>query len=151
MSTLASNKHAYHDYEVLEEFEAGIALRGWEVKSVKNGLASLKEGHVTLRGGEAFLLNAYINPWPGMPTEERGQELRERKLLLNHLELNKLQKGMSIRGNTLVPLDMHLFRNKVKLKLALVRGRKRYDKRAKLKEQDQKRALERDIKQFHLK
>ncbi len=151
MSTLASNRQAYHDYEVLEEFEAGVVLQGWEVKSIKNGQISLKESHVTLRGGEAFLLNAHVSPWPGMPTEARGQELRERKLLLNQLELNKLQKGMSIRGNTLVPLDMHLFRNKVKLKLALVRGRKRYDKRAKLKEADQKRIMERDIKQFHLK
>jgi len=150
MSSLASNKQALHDYEVLEEFEAGIVLSGWEVKSAKSGKVSLKESFVSLRGGEAFLLNAHFGRWPGMGESEVGIETRERKLLLNKSELDKLRKGVSVKGNTVIALNMHLGRNSVKLKIALARGRKSYDKRQKLKEKDMKRSLERDLKQYRI-
>lgn len=151
MSVLAQNKKGLFNYEVLDEFEAGIILQGWEVKSVKSGSVSLKESFVSLRGGEAWLLNTHISPWKGMTQSNKPNETRERKLLLNRSELDKLQKGVSVKGNTIIPVDMHLQRNIVKLKLALVRGKKQYDKRAKLKEKDQKRQIERDIKHFELK
>lgn len=146
MKILAKNKKAYFDYEILDQFEAGIILAGWEVKSIKDGRASLKESLVSIRQGEAFLLNMHVSKWPGMAEKRKNIEVQERKLLLHKAQINKLMKGISIKGNTIVPLDIHLSKNRVKLNIALVRGKKQYDKRKQLKERDQKRAIQRDLK-----
>lgn len=151
MKTLVTNKKALFDYEQLATYDAGLVLDGWEVKSIKAGNASLKESYVTLRNGEAWLVGSHIAKWPGMANPESGAETRDRKLLLHKKELNELMRGKNERGSTIVPINMHLSRNIVKLKLALARGKKQYDKRKTLKEKEQKRTIERDIKQFNLR
>ncbi|MFQ5493131.1 MAG: SsrA-binding protein SmpB [Candidatus Dojkabacteria bacterium] len=151
MKALATNKKALFNYISLDEYEAGLALKGWEVKSIKSGNVSLKESYVTLRDNEAWLVGAHVARWPGMGQAEPGVETRERKLLLHRSEISKLQTGLNQRGHTLIPIDMHMKGNVVKLRLALARGKKLHDKRQKLKEKDQKRSIERDIKNFGLK
>lgn len=146
MSLLAGNKKAGFNYEILESFEAGIALSGWEVKSAKAGHVSLAESFVSLKGGEAWLLNTYIKLWKGSIYTDQKIETRERKLLLNRAEIDKLQKGVSVKGNTIIVLDMHTSHNRVKLKIALARGKKLFDKRETIKKREQDRELRRDLK-----
>jgi len=151
MKILAKNKKALFDYEQLASYDAGIALEGWEVKSIKAGNVSLKESFITIRDGEAWLVGAHVAKWPGMVNPDAGAETRERKLLLHRKELNELMRGKNERGSTIVPINMHLQRNIVKLKLALARGKKQYDKRQAQKEKELKRTIEKDIKQYNLR
>lgn len=146
MKKLASNKDAFFNFELLKDYEAGLVLRGWEVKSAKKGGVSLKESYISMIDDQAWLVGANFKRWIGMQKSELNQEMRNRKLLLNKFELKQLIEGKNIKGNTIVPVDLYLNHNRLKLKIALARGKKLYDKRQKLKEKDLKRQILRDLK-----
>ena len=136
---IASNKKALHDYFVLQKFEAGIALTGTEVKSLRGGKANLKDSYVTLKDGEAFLFGAHISPYTHGNIENHDPE-RTRKLLLHRRELEKLKKETTEKGLTVVPLRLYFKGAKVKAEIAVVRGKKQYDKR----ETEKKREADRE-------
>lgn len=135
---LASNRRAWHDYHILEKFEAGIALRGTEVKSVRAGKVQLKDSYVEFRSGEAFLVGAHISPYSHGNRENHEPE-RPRKLLLRRREIDKLFGRTVLKGLTVVPLSIYMKRNLIKLELGLARGKKQYDKREAEKERQQSR------------
>jgi SsrA-binding protein len=136
---IASNKKALHDYFVVQKFEAGIALTGTEVKSLRDGKANLKDSYVTLRDGEAFLFGAHISPYTHGNIENHDPE-RTRKLLLHKREIEKLKKETTEKGLTVVPLRLYFKGAKVKAEIAVVRGKKQYDKR----ETEKKREADRE-------
>jgi SsrA-binding protein len=125
---LASNRKARHDFEILETFEAGIALMGTEVKAARQGQIQLKDSYVTVRNGEAFLVGAHISPYSHGNRQNHEPE-RERKLLLHRRELDKIMGRTTVQGLTCVPLGAYLKGNRVKLEIALARGKKLHDKR----------------------
>ncbi len=125
---IASNKKALHDYFVLQKVEAGIELRGSEVKSLRDGRAQLKDSYVLFKGGEAFLFGAHISPYSYANRENHDPE-RTRKLLLHKREIEKLEAQVVEKGLTVVPLRLYFKGNRVKAELAVVRGKKQYDKR----------------------
>ncbi len=136
--TEIKNKKAYFDYTILEELEAGIALVGTEIKSIRKGSVDLKDTFVTIKQDEAYLLNMYIAKY------EEGnifnhEERRTRKLLLHKKEIKKLKEKVKIEGLTLIPLKLYFKKNKVKVLIGIAKGKKLYDKRASLKEKDLKR------------
>jgi len=140
------NKKAYHDYEILEEYEAGLVLKGAEVKPITNGHISLNESFVSILNGEVFLKNAQITLDSNI-LYDRPDPKRDRKLLLNKKEIAKLSAAVKTKGYTIVPLEIYKSKtNKFKIKIGLAKGLKNYDKRAKLKEKDQKRDMSRAMK-----
>lgn len=143
---IAQNKKARHDYFLEETFEAGLVLRGWEVKSLRAGRAQLVESYILLKEGEAWLIGAHIPPLPTASTHITPDPTRTRKLLLNQRELSKLFGSVERKGYTLVPVDLHWSKNLVKLQIALAKGKKQYDKRATLKEKEWKRDQARLLK-----
>jgi len=142
MKILAKNKKAYFDYEILEKFEAGIALTGAEVKSVKAGKMSLSESFARIISGEAWLLNAYINPYPFADNRDYDPQ-RSRKLLLHKNELLKLTQQTKEKKLTIVPVSCYTKGRQIKLEIALARGKKKHDKR----EAKKRKALEREVEQ----
>ncbi len=128
-SPLATNKRARHDYEILETFEAGMSLLGTEVKSTRAGKIQLKDSYIEIRDGEAILVGAHISPYLQGNRENHDPE-RSRKLLLHRRELDKLYGRTTIQGLTCIPLRVYLKNNRIKLEIALARGKKLYDKRA---------------------
>jgi SsrA-binding protein len=130
---IAVNKKARHDYFLEERFEAGLALEGWEVKSLRAGRAQLKEGYVGLKNGEVFLFAAHISPLASASTHVRADPRRTRKLLLHREEIRKLIGAVERRGYTLVPLALYWKQGRAKLEVALARGKRKYDKRATLR------------------
>ncbi len=142
-SSIVRNKSAFHEYFIEERWEAGIALAGWEVKSLRAGRAQLKESYVIIRQGEAFLFGCHIAPLPSASTHIETDPIRTRKLLLNRSELNKMIGSVERKGYTLVPLALYWKRGKVKLDIGLARGKKDYDKRASEKERDWQRDKQR--------
>jgi len=142
---VASNRRARHDYQILDEVEAGLVLEGSEVKSLREGHAQLKDSFAHIRDGEAFLIGAYIAPY----TFSRGgghEPERTRKLLMKRREIDKLAARVAEQGLTLVPLNIHFRAGKVKVDLGLARGKNTIDKRDSLKERDQKREMQRALK-----
>ncbi len=137
---LVSNRRAFHDYEVLETFEAGIALVGTEVKSLKSHEGSLQDAYVAPRRNELYLINASIPPYR-FGTHENHEERRERKLLMHFYEIEKIQKLSREKGMTIIPLAFYLKKGRIKLRIAIAKGKKSYDKRAALKEKAEKREL----------
>ncbi len=142
---VAQNKKARHDYFIEETFEAGIALSGTEVKSIRMGRVNLKESFVDIKGGEIFVIGMHISPY------EQGNifnpdPLRERKLLMHKREILRLFGQTQEKGLTLVPLSLYLKNSKVKMELALARGKKLYDKRADIAAKDAARKIDRAIK-----
>lgn len=132
------NKKAYFDYSILEELEAGIVLRGTEIKSIRKGSIDLKDTYVNIKNNEAYILNMYIAKY------EEGnifnhEERRTRKLLLHKKEIKKLKEQIKIEGLTIIPLKLYFKKNKVKILIGICKGKKLYDKRASLKEKDLKR------------
>jgi len=125
---IASNKKAYHDYFILQKFEAGLALTGTEVKSLREGQANLKDSYVNFNGGEAFLFGAHISPYTHGNRENHDPE-RTRKLLLHRKEIEKLRGQVVEKGLTVVPLRLYFKGGRVKAEIAVVRGKKLYDKR----------------------
>jgi SsrA-binding protein len=126
---IASNKKAYHDYFILQKLEAGIALTGTEVKSLREGRAQLKDSYVNFEGSEAFLFGAHISPYSHGNLQNHDPE-RRRKLLLHKGEIEKLRVQVVEKGLTIVPLRLYFKRGRVKAEIAVVRGKKLYDKRA---------------------
>ncbi|MCP0912790.1 SsrA-binding protein SmpB [Legionella sp. 27cVA30] len=145
-SSIAINKKARFDYFVEEEYEAGIALEGWEVKSLRAGKINLADAHVIIKHGEAWLLGSQIQPLPTASTHIHPDATRTRKLLLNRRELNTLIGSVERQGYTVVPLSMYWKKNRVKVKIALAKGKKTHDKRDTIKERDWQRDRARLLK-----
>jgi SsrA-binding protein len=143
---LATNKRAFHDYEILETYEAGIALVGTEIKSLREGGASLQESFVKIIKNEAYLLGAHIAPYH-FGNIYNHSEKRDRKLLLHNYEIKKLKKAIQEKGLTLIPLAMYLnSKGKCKVKIGIAKGKKLHDKRATIKAKEEKRTVQREIK-----
>jgi SsrA-binding protein len=136
--SLAQNKKAFHDYFIEERFEAGIALEGWEVKSIRAGRVQLQEAYVILRHGEVYLVGAHVSALPTASTHVIPAPIRSRKLLLHAEEISKLIGQVERAGYTLVPLDLHLTRGRIKLSIGLAKGKKQHDKREAEKEREWK-------------
>lgn len=145
-ATIARNKKARHEYFIEERVEAGIALEGWEVKSLRAGRAQLSESYVLLKDGEAWLLGAHITPLPSASTHIVPDSSRTRKLLLHRDEIDRLAGAVERRGYTLVPLSMYWKRGRAKLEIGTAKGKKKYDKRAAEKERDWQRQKQRLLK-----
>jgi SsrA-binding protein len=139
------NRRARYEYQLLEKFEAGIALTGAEVKSIKADRMSLRESFVRLKNGEAWLYNAHVNPYPFADNRDYDP-VRTRKLLLHKAELQKLTQKTKQKGLTIVPVSCYTKGRNIKLQIALAKGKKKYEKRAKIKERDFKRERERVLK-----
>ena len=142
---LASNKRARHDYHVLETFEAGIQLAGTEVKSVREGRVQLKDSYVEFKDGQAYLVGAHVSPYSHGNRENRDPE-RIRKLLLKKREIDRLFGRTQLKGLTVVPLSVYLKGNWIKVELALVQGKKLYDKREAEKTRELDREAEAAVK-----
>ncbi|MEY4743343.1 MAG: hypothetical protein RIR34_682 [Actinomycetota bacterium] len=139
---VASNRKARHDYTILDVYEAGMVLSGTEVKALRAGRASLVDGYVAIDGGEAYLENVHI-PEYSQGTWNNHMTRRRRKLLLNRVEINKLFRETREGGLTIVPLSLYFKDGRAKVEIALARGKREYDKRATLKEQQDKREASR--------
>jgi SsrA-binding protein len=146
MPSLASNKKAFHTYSIEDTFEAGLVLEGPEVKSIRNGQVSLNGSYVTIRGGEAYLKNAFISKYKNSPSQELYNENRDRKLLLHKDQINKLANRLNEKGTAIVPLEIYTSKRRIKVKIAVAKGKKQYDKRATIKEKENKRKAERAIR-----
>ena len=141
--SIVQNKKAFHDYFVEERFEAGIALEGWEVKAIRAGRVQLKEAYVIVSNGEVFLLGSHITPLLTASTHVQPDPTRTRKLLLNAVEISRLIGAVERAGYTMVPLNMHFVRGRVKLEIGLAKGKKQHDKREAEKDRDWKREQQR--------
>ncbi len=142
---IATNRKAKHDYHILETYEAGIVLRGTEVKSLRQGQANLKDSFACIEGEEVFLRNLHINPYEfGIVAEQ--DPTRKRKLLLHKKEIKKLLGKTAERGLTLIPLQLYFKQELAKVELALAKGKRSYDKRQDLKKREAKREIERAVK-----
>ena len=142
---IANNKKAYHEYFILEKYEAGISLCGTEVKSIRMGHCSIKEAYVRIEKGEALIYGMHISPYEKGNLFNRDP-LRVRKLLLNRHEINKIGGKMQEKGYTLVPISVYLKGNLVKLTIGVAKGKKLYDKRETIAKKDMQREAERDFK-----
>lgn len=140
---IAQNRKARHDYTIETKMEAGLVLEGWEVKSLRASRAQLKDSYVTLKDGEAWLVNAHFSPLPTACAFGETPATRARKLLLNRRELNKLQKAKDQQGYTIVALDLHWKHNRAKVMIALAKGKKQHDKRQSEKDRDWNRQKQR--------
>jgi SsrA-binding protein len=149
--TIVDNKKAFHDYFVEERYEAGLVLEGWEVKSIRAGRAQLKESYVVVKNGEAFLIGCHISPLPTASTHIHPDPIRTRKLLLHGSELSKLIGKTERAGYTLVPLNLHYAKGRIKLEIGLAKGKKQHDKRAAEKEKEWKREQSKILKQEKVK
>ena len=143
---IAVNRRARHDYFIEARFEAGLALEGWEVKSLRDGRAQITEAYVNLRRGEAWLVGAHISPLTSTSTHIKADPTRSRKLLLNRHELDRLTGAVERKGYAIVPLDLHWEKGNAKLELGLAKGKKQHDKRADKKDQDWQRQKARILK-----
>lgn len=145
-STIALNKRARHEYHLEERFEAGLALQGWEVKSLRAGKANIAEAHVIIKRGEAFLLGAHFIPLPSASTHVNPDPTRTRKLLLHDYELKGLIGATEQKGYTIVPIALYWKRGRAKVEIALAKGKKKHDKRRDEKEKDWNRQKQRILK-----
>lgn len=136
--SIAQNKKAFHDYFIEEKYEAGIVLEGWEVKAIRDNRANIKEAYVIIQRGEIYLIGCHVTPLGAASTHIRPDAIRTRKLLLHNEEIAKLIGKVERAGYTLVPLDLHFTRGKIKVQIGLAKGKKQYDKRAAEKERDWK-------------
>ncbi len=145
-SRIAVNRKAKHDYFIEQTYEAGLALSGWEVKSLRAGKAQITEAYVIIKAGEAFLIGAHITPLEQASTHVRPDPTRTRKLLLHASELSSLIGKVERAGYTVVPLDLHWTRGRAKLSIGLAKGKKQHDKRADIKQRDWDRQKQRLLK-----
>lgn len=145
--SIADNRKAFHDYFIEEQFEAGIVLQGWEVKSIRAGRVQLKEAYVLVRNGEIVLFGAHIGALPTASTHIHPDSVRTRKLLLNASEISKLIGKVERAGYTMVPLNMHYSNGRVKVQIGLAKGKKQHDKRETEKERDWGREQQQIMKQ----
>lgn len=145
-ATIVTNKKARFDYSIEDEFEAGLVLEGWEIKSLRAGKVNLSDAHVIMKHGEAWLLGAQIQPLPTASMHTHPDSLRTRKLLLSRRELAQLIGSVERQGYTLIPMSLYWKRNKIKMRLALAKGKKTHDKRATIKEREWQRESARIMK-----
>ena len=145
MKIVATNRKAYHDYEVLETYEAGIVLKGTEVKSAKQGRINLKDSYAKIENGEIFLFNAHISPYTHGNVYNHDPR-RTRKLLLHKKEIMRLYGKVKEKGLTLIPLKAYIKNGKIKIELGLCKGKKVYDKRAEIKKRDLEREMRYEMK-----
>jgi SsrA-binding protein len=143
---IALNRQARHDYFIEETLEAGLALQGWEVKSLRDGRVQLKESYVLLKNGEAWLFGSHITPLPTASTHVRADPIRTRKLLLHRTQINRLIGAVERKGYALVPLSLYWSKGKVKLEIGVAKGKKAHDKRAVEKERDWQREKQRMLR-----
>jgi SsrA-binding protein len=141
--SIVQNKRAFHDYFIEERYEAGLALEGWEVKAIRAGRAQLKEAYVVLRNEEVYLMGSHISPLTSASSHVEPDPTRTRKLLLHGEEIRKLIGKVERAGYTLMPLDLHYTRGRVKLAIGLAKGKKQYDKRRAEKEREWQRDKQR--------
>jgi len=141
--SIVENRKAFHDYFIEERFEAGLALEGWEVKAIRAARAQLKEAYVVVRNQEIFLVGAHISPLGSASTHVKPDPTRTRKLLLHAHQINRLIGKVEQAGYTLVPLNLHYSKGRIKLEIGLARGKKQYDKRAAAKEREWNREKQR--------
>lgn len=148
IKTIAVNKKAVHDYFIFERIEAGIVLKGTEVKSLRDGRANLKDSYARVNNGEVFLLDCHISPYPCGGHFNHDPE-RPRKLLLRKKEIKKLLGKMTEKGMTLIPTRLYFKEGLVKVELGLAKGKKQYDKRDALRKKEERREIERAFKERH--
>jgi SsrA-binding protein len=147
-SSIAVNRKAHHEYSFEDRFEAGIALEGWEVKSLRAGRVQLDQSYVLLKNNEAWIFGLLITPLQTASTHIHPDPQRTRKLLLHRSEINKLIGSVERKGYTLIPLNLHWKGSRVKLEIALAKGKKLHDKRATEKDRDWQRQKQRAMKKF---
>ncbi len=145
--SIVDNRKATHDYFIEERLEAGIALEGWEVKAIRAGRIQLREAYVVILSGELYLIGSHISPLPTASTHIKPDPTRSRKLLLHAEEIAKLIGKVERAGYTLVPLNLHYSRGKIKAEVGLAKGKKQHDKREAEKERDWQREKQRLLKQ----
>jgi len=143
---IADNRKARHDYHIEDDFEAGLCLEGWEVKSLRAGNANLSESYAFVKNGEAWLTGCHISPLLTASTHINPDPRRTRKLLLNRIEVDRITGAIERKGYTLVPLQLYWKRGRAKLKLGLAKGKKQHDKRADAKDRDWKMQQARILK-----
>jgi SsrA-binding protein len=143
---VATNRKAYHDYHVEETHEAGIKLTGTEIKSVRAGSVNLRDSYAQVRNGELWMMNVHIAPYEPA-SRQNAEPYRDRKLLLHRSEIMRLMGRVQEKGLTIIPLRMYLKKNRAKVEIALVRGKKLYDKRETIAKRDSAREIERAVKE----
>ena len=143
---IAVNPRARPDYTIEEQYEAGLVLEGWEVKSLRDGRAQIAESYVLIKNGEAWLFGAHISALPTASSHVHPDAVRTRKLLLNRAELSKLIGAVERKGYTLIPLNLHWKRGRAKIEVGLAKGKKTHDKRASEKDREWQREKERICK-----
>ena len=141
--SIIQNKKAFHDYFIEERYEAGMVLEGWEVKAIRAGRSNLKESYVILRQGEVFLLGAHISPLQTASTHVQPDPVRTRKLLLKAEEIRRLIGKVERAGYSLVPINLHYQRGRIKVEIGLAKGKKQHDKRASEKDREWQREKQR--------
>ena len=145
----ASNRKAFYNYEIIDKFEAGIVLHGPEIKSIRNSNLSIAESRVLINKGEAWLIGCHIAEYKFDSSPDQNDPIRDRKLLLHKNQIDKLRGAKNQQGLTIIPLSIYLKRNLIKVEIALARGKKRYDKRATIKERDSNREIARRLRQIN--
>ncbi len=143
---VATNRKAYHDYSIEETHEAGVVLTGTEIKSVRAGSVNLKDSYAQVKNGEMWLFNVHISPYEPASRQNVDPD-RTRKLLLHRGEINRLMGRVQEKGLTMIPLRMYLKKNRAKVELALVRGKRQYDKREAIAKRDTDREIQRALKE----
>jgi SsrA-binding protein len=146
MATICDNRKASHDYFIEERLEAGIVLLGWEVKAIRAGRAQIAEAHIIERDGELFCIGAHISPLLSASSHEPPDPTRTRKLLASRREIDRFAAKRQLAGYTLVPLNMHWQKGKIKLEIGLAKGKRQHDKRDASKDRDAGREIERAMK-----
>lgn len=141
VKNIAQNRKAFYEYEIIDKFEAGIVLMGTEVKSAREGKVNLKGSHISVNNGEAWLEGCHISEY-SMATRDNHEPTRKRKLLLHKKEIRVLEQKVKEKGLTIIPLSMYFSHGKIKVEIALAKGKKLWDKRADIAEKDSKRRTE---------
>ena len=149
--TIIENKKATFDFFIQEKIEAGISLKGWEVKSLRSNRGNIKESYALIKNNEVFLIGSHISPLPNVHVNEDTEPTRTRKLLLKAKEISKISGLVTQKGYTLIPLSLYWKEGKVKIMIGLAKGRKKHDKRALLKERDWKMTQKRLVKKHYNK
>ena len=141
--SIVQNRKAFHDYFVEERYEAGLVLHGWEVKAIRAGRAQIHEAYVIVKDGELWVIGAHISPLLAASTHVNADPVRTRKLLLNAAEIKRLVGAVTQRGYTLIPLDLHYTRGRIKLEIGVARGKQKHDKRADERDREWQREKQR--------
>ena len=145
--SIVENRKAFHDYFIEERFEAGLALEGWEVKSIRAGRAQRQEAYVVVRKGELMLIDAHVSPLSTASTHVLADPTRTRKLLMHREEINRLVGKVERAGFTLTPINLHFTSGRIKLEIGLAKGKKQHDKRATVREREWTREQQRAMRQ----